>query len=112
MIGPVTFAFMTPPPGQGGSGALMVVFVQIAALVAIFWFLLLRPQRQQQKQHEELLKGLRKGDDIVTSGGIMGRVVHLADDRVTIQSAESRLVVERAKIAKVVGARADEAPAK
>ena len=102
MIHPSAFAFLAAPPGQQGSGAMIVVVVQIAALLAIFWFLLIRPQRLQAKQHEELLKGLKRGDEVVTSGGIVGRVVHLKDDRVTIESGESRLVVERERIAKVL----------
>jgi len=91
---------------------MLVFVVQIVALLAIFWFLLLRPQRQQQKHHEEMLKALKKGDEIVTGGGIVGKVVHIAEERVTIQSAESRLVVERGKIARVVQPKAEEAPAK
>jgi preprotein translocase subunit YajC len=101
VIHPPVFAFLAPPPGQGG-GTLFVVTLQIAALVAIFWFLLIRPQRQQAKQHEELLKSLKKGDEIVTTGGIIGRIVHVKDDRVTIESGESRLVVERARITSIV----------
>ena len=108
---PVVFAFLAPTPGQPGAG-MMVFVVQIVALIAIFWFLLLRPQRQQQKQHEEMLKNMKKGDEIVTGGGIVGTVVHIKDDRVTIQSAESRLVVERAKIARVVLPKPEEAAAK
>jgi len=105
------FAFLTPTPGDAGAG-MMVFVVQIVALIAIFWFLLLRPQRQQQKAHEEMLKGMKKGDEVVTGGGIVGTVVHIKDDRVTIQSAESRLVVERSKIARVVVPKAEEAAAK
>jgi len=87
---------------------MVIVVVQIAALIAIFWFLLIRPQRQQAKQHEALLKGLKKGDEVVTSGGIVGRIVHLKDDRVTIESGESRLVVERARIAAVAAPKTEE----
>lgn len=105
-------AFLGPPPGQGGSGALVIVFVQIAALIAIFWFLLIRPQRQQQKQHEELLKGLKKGDEVVTAGGVVGRIVHIKDDRLTIESGESRLVVERERVARVVAPRSEAAEVK
>ena len=107
MIHPPVFAFLAPPPGQG-SGTLFVVTLQIAALVAIFWFLLIRPQRQQQKQHEELLKGLKKGDEVVTSGGIIGRIVHIKDDRVTVESGESRIIVERGRIATVVVQKVEE----
>ena len=102
------FSFLAPPPGQQGSGAMMIVVVQIGALLAIFWFLLIRPQRLQAKQHEEMLKGLKRGDEIVTSGGIVGKVVHLKDDRVTIESGESRLVIERERVAKVLTAPAAE----
>ena len=110
MIHPPILAFLAPAPGQG-SNALFVVFVQIAALVAIFWFLLLRPQRQQQQKHQEMLKAIKKGDEVVTGGGIVGRIVHIKDDRVTIESGDSRLVVERDRITKVVTAEAAEEPA-
>ena len=98
---PPFLAFLSPAPGQG-SGALMVVFIQIAALIGIFWFLLIRPQRQQQQKHQEMLNALKKGDEVVTTGGIIGRVVHIKEDRVTIESAESRLVIERERITKIV----------
>ena len=93
-------AFLTPSPGQSSMGT--VIFVgQIALIFVIFWFLLIRPQRQQQKQHETMLKALKKGDEVVTAGGIIGEVVHIKDDRVTVKSGESRFVVERERIAKV-----------
>jgi preprotein translocase subunit YajC len=106
------FSLLAPAPGQQGSGAMMIVVIQIGALLAIFWFLLIRPQRMQAKQHEEMLKGLKRGDEIVTSGGIVGKVVHLKDDRVTIESGESRLVIERERVAKVLTAPAAEPAAK
>ena len=101
MIHSPFFAFLSPAPGQAGGG-LMIVVIQITALIAIFYFLLIRPQRQQQQKHQEMLNQLKKGDEIVTSGGIVGRVVHIKEDRVTIESAESRLVIERDKVAKVM----------
>lgn len=85
---------------QGGS-AITVFVLQIAAFIAIFYFILIRPQRQQQKRHEEMLKQVKRGDEIVTSGGLVGEVVHVKDDQVTIKSGESRLVVERKAIAKI-----------
>ena len=112
MTGLPVFAKLAPPPGQGGSGTLFVVVIQIAALIAIFWFLLIRPQRQQQKQHETMLKALKKGDEVVTAGGIVGRVVHIKDDRVTIESGESRVIVERDRIAKVLVQKTEEPAAK
>ncbi len=111
MTGLPLFAFLTPAPGQNQGGAMVVFLLQIAAFIAIFWFLLIRPQRQQQKRHEQLLKTLKKGDEIVTSGGIVGRIVHVREDRLTIESGESRLIVQRDRIASVIHPKAEE-PAK
>jgi len=98
----------------GGSVAQMVFMY--GAIFAIFYFVLIRPQQQQRKKHEETLRGIKRGDRIVTSGGIIGEVVHIREvatgegatarpmeDEITIKSAESRLVVERGKIARIVG---------
>lgn len=88
-------------PSRGSSG-MMIFFVQMAAIVAIFYFLLIRPQRQQQKKLKERLGQLKKGDEVITTGGVIGEVIHLKDDRITIKSGDSRLVVERQRIAQVV----------
>lgn len=60
----------------------------IVPIVAIFYFLLIRPQSQRAKKHKEMLAQLKKGDTVVTSGGIIGKVVKLADDEVTIDNGE------------------------
>jgi preprotein translocase subunit YajC len=96
--------------GLGGTGSAFLF--QIIAIFAIFYFLLIRPQQQQKKKHEETLRAIKRGDQIVTFGGIVGEVVHVKEsatgaggmeDQVTIRSAESRLVVERGRIARIVG---------
>lgn len=100
-------------PAEGGS-ALPIFLFQIAMIFAIFYFLMIRPQQKQRKAHEERLRTIKKGDEIVTAGGIVGEVVHIREtvkdgkrepgmeDRVTIRSGESRLVVERSRIARVI----------
>ena len=88
--------------GQQSGGAISVFVLQIAAFIAIFYFILIRPQRQQAKKHAEMLKQVKRGDEIVTAGGIVGEVMHVKDDRLTIKSGESKLVIERDRIAKVV----------
>jgi preprotein translocase subunit YajC len=100
-------------PIEGGS-ALPIFLFQIAMIFAIFYFLMIRPQQKQRKAHEERLRNIRKGDEIVTAGGIVGEVVHIREtmkegkreptmeDRVTIKSGESRLIIERSRIARVV----------
>ncbi len=91
---------------------------QIASMIfmyglifAIFYFVLIRPQQRQRKAHDVLVKSLKKGDEIVTAGGVVGDVVHIAslgkdgavsmDDRITIKSGDSRLIIERGRVARV-----------
>ena len=100
-------------PASGGS-SLMPLLVQFSLIIGIIYFLMVRPQQKQRRQHEESLRALKRGDEVVTSGGIIGEVIHIRemskeggnklDDRVTIKSGESRLVVERGRIAKIIGA--------
>jgi preprotein translocase subunit YajC len=85
--------------------------IMYAAIFLIFYLVLLRPQQQQRKKHEQSIRAVKKGDEIVTAGGIVGEIVHIKttsdtapadDDRVTIQSGASRLVIERGRIARVI----------
>ena len=86
-----------------GSNATLVFAIQMVAIFAIFYFLLIRPQRKEADRHRQMLEALKKGDEIVTAGGIIGTVVHAEPDRVTLKTAEStRIVVERARISRVV----------
>ena len=89
-------------PAQTGGGGMSVFILQIGAFIAIFYFLLIRPQRKQQQEHKQLLASLQKGDQVVTSGGIIGEVIHLKEQEVTIKSGESRLVVMRSNVANIV----------
>ena len=102
------FALAFAPSGQQGGAGLGIFVIQIAAFIAIFYFLLIRPQRQQQKKHRDLLAALQKGDQVVTSGGLVGEVIHIKDAQVTIKCGESRLVITRSSVADVTS-RAGEA---
>jgi preprotein translocase subunit YajC len=109
-------ALLALQTGGGGLGSLSPFLVQVILILGIFYFFLIRPQQQQKRKHEALLRALKRGDRVVTFGGIVGEVVHIKEtivaegatarpmeDEVTIRSAESRLVVERGKIARIVG---------
>jgi preprotein translocase subunit YajC len=107
--------------GGGAGGSMAPFLIQIVAIFGIFYFLIIRPQQAQKRKHEEALRNIKRGDRIVTFGGIIGEVVHVKDaaegapksgleDEVTIKSAESRLIVERGRIARIVGVSAAAAP--
>lgn len=96
---------MAPQGGSGGGGAAILLF-QIVAIGAVFYFLIIRPQSKARKQHETMLSALKKGDEVVTTGGIIGEVTDLKEDRVTIESGDSTLVIRRDRIAQIGGSAA------
>src|SRR5207302_595571 len=94
--------------------SLMPFLVQFILIIGIIYFIMVRPQQKDRQKHEAALRALKRGDEIVTSGGIVGEVIHIResskdgganrlDDRVTIKSGESRLIVERGRIARIIG---------
>lgn len=84
-------------PGCQGGG--MSQFVMLAIMFVIFYFLLIRPQQKRAKEHREMLGNLKRGDEIVTSGGVIGKISGLTDTIVTIEVAEKiRLRVLRTHI--------------
>lgn len=99
-MNPGILALLQAAP-QGGNPLLQMI-IMWGAIIAIFYFLLLRPQRKAAQRHQEVLAKLRRGDKVMTEGGILGEVIHLKEDQVTVKSGESRFVVARAKIARVL----------
>jgi preprotein translocase subunit YajC len=88
---------------SGGEGAGFISFIPLLLMFAIFYFLLIRPQQKKAKQHRELLGALRKGDKVVSSGGLHGTVTGLTDDVVTMEIAPKvRVKVSRGSISAVV----------
>ena len=82
------------------------------AIFAIFYFILIRPQATQRKKHDEMVRNLKKGDEIVTTGGLVGEVLFIKEkgaddkasgmeDRVTIKSGDTRVIIERGRIARI-----------
>lgn len=96
-------------PSATGPGGLPIILFQFAAIGLVFYFLILRPQSQARKKHAELLAGLKKGDDVMTAGGLIGRVKDIKEvkDRnewhVTLETGGSTVVVERSRIVRVGG---------
>ena len=87
------------PAGGGGSSAL-VQFAPMLLIIGVMYLLVLRPQMRKQKEVQKMLSELQKGDDVVTSGGIVGRISGIKDDEVTLQVQEGvRLRVLRSAIA-------------
>ena len=95
------------------SNPLLGPIFMYGAIFAIFYFILIRPGQKQRKEHDAMLRTLKKGDEIVTSGGVIGTVLTIKDstagdpkatgeqDRVIIMSEGTKLAIERGRIARV-----------
>ena len=85
--------------GTGSQGGGFGTFLPLIIMFAIFYFLLIRPQQKKAKQHRELLSSLKKGDRVVSGGGLHGTVTGLTDDLVTMEIAPKiRVKVSRGSI--------------
>jgi len=74
--------------GQGGQGGGFSAIVPLILMFAIFYFLLIRPQQKKAKEHREMVNNLKKGDRVITSGGIHGKITSLDEGTVTVEIAD------------------------
>jgi len=105
VISNLLFLFQAAP--SQGTRSLLTLVWYVVGFGAIFYFLIIRPKAQQEKKHRERISQLKRGDKVVTVGGILGEVVHLKEDRVTIKSGESRLIVQRDRVADILDGQED-----
>ena len=98
----IEFAYAQSAPGVGGPGPMMTIFPFIL-IFAIMYFMVIRPQQKKAKDHREMLNKLKKNDEVMTSGGIYGKVVDLKETVVTLEVAPNvRIRVHRPQIAAVL----------
>ena len=94
---------MGTPPGGGGGGSQWMSFLPIILIFAIFYFLLIRPQQKQKKEHQNLLGNLKVGDQVLTSGGIYGKVTGMRENVITLEISDKvRVKANRGNIAAVL----------
>ncbi|HXF47275.1 MAG TPA: preprotein translocase subunit YajC [Burkholderiaceae bacterium] len=78
----------TAPAAQPGGAESMMTSIGFMVLIfVVFYFLLIRPQQKRQKEHKALIDGLNKGDEVLTAGGIVGKITDLSDQYMTLQVA-------------------------
>jgi preprotein translocase subunit YajC len=98
--------FITPAfaqTGTPGTGDFIGMILPLVMIMVVFWFLLIRPQQKRQKEHQEMIGKVTRGDTIVTSGGLIGRVSKVVDEReLLVEVGENmKLRVLRSAIAEV-----------
>jgi preprotein translocase subunit YajC len=94
---------MAPPQGGSQEGGLISTLVMFALIIGIFYFMILRPQQKRQKERQKLLEALKKGDKVVTAGGMHGTIAGLDDKTALIQVADNlKIKFERSAVTTVV----------
>lgn len=88
------------------------MLIILVVFFVMMWLLMVRPEKKKQKKVEEMRKALAVGDEVITIGGIMGKVVHVTDDDVTIETSEDRVRVQFKKYAISTNVKAEAAEAK
>jgi preprotein translocase subunit YajC len=73
------------PGGEAGGAGAFASFLPLILIFVLFYFLILRPQQKQGRKRADMLKSLKRGDNIITSGGVYGKIVSVADDVITIE---------------------------
>jgi preprotein translocase subunit YajC len=91
---------MQPQPGQP-QPPVWHSLVPLVLLVVVFYFALIRPQQKKQKDHAALLKAVKAGDKIVTSGGILAVVVTVKEKTLTVRSADAKFEITKSAIAEI-----------
>ena len=94
-------AYAETAPQQSGGGIEMLVMIGVFFL--IMYFMIIRPQQKRQKEHKSLMDSLSKGDEVVTNGGMMGRIQNVGDDIVRVELAENVVIkVQKQAISSVL----------
>jgi preprotein translocase subunit YajC len=88
--------------GQGGTGS-FTAFIPLILMFVIFYFLLIRPQQKKAKEHREMISNLKKGDQIVTSGGLYGLITGMDETTLTVEISDKvRVKIVRGNISSVI----------
>lgn len=103
MFESIAFAMGAPAGGEtpGGTDMLMQ-FLPLILMFVIFWFLLIRPQQKRAKAHKQMLSELKRGDNVVTASGIIGRILEIDDEQVLLESGDSKFRITRGAIGGLV----------
>lgn len=86
------------PQGQGNG---LITIIMMVAIFAVFYFLLIRPQQKRQKELQKQIQGVKNGDEIVSTGGIKGRVLEVKDDVVIVESEGTKVAILKPYIAQI-----------
>jgi len=111
MFATPAYAQAAGPASSGGIEAMLINFLPLIALVVLFYFLMIRPQQRRMKQHQAMLAALKRGDQVVLSSGMMGKIVRVEDNEVGVEIASGVTVKVVKSMISDVRAKGEPAPA-
>jgi preprotein translocase subunit YajC len=88
MVTLITGCPLAPGGGEGVGGSPIAAILPFVLIFILFYFLILRPQQKQQRMKQDMLKNLKRGDIVITAGGIYGRILNIAEDVITLEIAK------------------------
>ncbi len=100
----IGLAFAQPPPpgtAPNPTAQMLQMVMTFVVLGVIFYFLMIRPQQAKAKEHAALLKALKPGDKILTSGGILGVIINVKEKSVSIRSADAKLEIVKSAVSEI-----------
>ena len=88
--------------GDASSQSAFFQFIPLILILVVFWFLIIRPQQKKQKEHARMVSNLKKGDKVVTNGGIFGTITKVGEDRITLEvGSKLNIQIERHQVGRI-----------
>ena len=104
---PMLMMMQAAPVGGGGTAGVVIGILPWLAIFVIFYLLMIRPQQQRVKQHQAAVAGVKKGDEVITGGGIRGRVTKVMDEEAEVEIAQGvKIRIVKSTISQVLTANA------
>ncbi|HND99551.1 MAG: preprotein translocase subunit YajC [Proteobacteria bacterium] len=98
----ISDAYAQAAPAGAASDPIMQ-FLPLVVIMVAFYFILLRPQQKRQKEHKTMIEALKKGDEVVTGGGVLGRIVEVGDNFVSLEVADKvEIKVQKAAVSSLL----------
>ncbi len=98
-----TNAYAMGGAGGGDAAGGMMNFIPLILMFAVFYFLLIRPQQKRAKEHQNMLNNVKRGDEVITAGGLHGRVIETAEQHLIVDLGETKVKLSRNAVSAVVG---------
>lgn len=92
----------TAPAAAGGGDSALLSMLPLVLMFVVLYFLMIRPQMKRQKEQRAMIDALQKGDEVVTIGGVLGKIEAISDTYMTLAVSEGQMQIERAAVARVL----------